>query len=279
MIRDVFLPLLGSNADGAALDSAVALAVTHGAHVTVLVTALHPLPLVADFAYVPLDTDRRLIEEAQATAAATVAHARARLAREVVSSEVHCTEVMMLWSEMTASLLARHSDISVLAQPGADLRGPRFALAFESLLMQSGRPVLVVPEGAPLKLPLRRVVLAWKPTPEATRALHDALPLLAETTEVDVLMIEPDVGEYRHGQQPGADIATHLSRHGLKVNVVAIPKQGQDAGANLLRYMQETDGDLLVMGGYGHSRWREWVLGGTTCAVLDGAKKPVLFSH
>lgn len=279
MIREIFVPLLRFDSDAAAIDAALALAKTHDAHISALVTLEHPMPLVTEFGYVPVEASQRELDEASAAAEAQAARARAHLAREAVSSEVRLTEVMMLWSEETAALHARHADISVLGGPDPKQGSPRFALTFKSLLLNSGRPVLVVPMGASLPTPLRRVVLAWKPAPEATRALHDALPLLAGAGEIDVLMIDPQVAEGRHGEQPGADIARHLSRHGLTVNVVSMPKEGRSIGANLLRHVQEVDADLLVMGGYGHAHWREMILGGATRTVLDGMRKAVLFSH
>jgi nucleotide-binding universal stress UspA family protein len=267
-----------SDSDNTALAAAVVLAKTHDAHVSALVTLEHPMPLVTEFGYVPLEVNQRQLDEARAAAEAQAANARAWLVREGVPSEVRLTDAMLLWSEETAALQARYADLSVLGGPDP-VRATRFALTFKSLLLQSGRPVLMLPTGATLSLPPRRVVLAWKPTREASRALHDALPLLAKATEIDVLTIDPEVAEGRHGEQPGADIARHLARHDLSVRVVALPQQGRSDGENLLRHVSEVDADLLVMGGYGHARWREVMLGGTTHTVLGGARRPVLFSH
>lgn len=279
MIKEIFVPLLHAGSDSSALDAALALAKLHDAHISVLVTLEHPMPLVTEFGYVPLELTQQQFEEARASAEAQAKRARDYLAREAVSSEVRLTEVMLLWSEETAALQARHADISVIGGPDPGKDSPRFALTFKSLLLNSGRPVLLIPRGARLKVPLRRAVVAWKPTGEASRALHDALPLLANASEIDVLMVDPRVGEGQHGQQPGADIGVHLARHGLKVNVVSEPKAGLSVGANVLLHVQNVDADLLVMGGYGHARWREVVLGGATNSVLQGATRPVLFSH
>lgn len=279
MIRDIFVPLLRLASDESALDVAMAMALAHDAHISALVTLEHPMPMVTELGYVPLELSQQQLDAARAAADVQAAHARVRLAREAVSSEVRMTEVMLLWSEEAAALQARHADISVLGGPDPTQATPRFALTFKSLLMQSGRPVLVVPTGATLSVPPQKVVLAWRPTREATRALHDALPLLAKASEIDVLMIDPQTAPGRHGEEPGADIAKHLARHGLSVRVVALPRKGPSDGASLLRYVQEVGADLLVMGGYGHARWREAVLGGATHAVLEGARKPVLFAH
>ena len=113
----------------------------------------------------------------------------------------------------------------------------------------------------------------------ATRGRAYLGALLAASSQIDVLMIDPQVAEDRHGEQPGADIARHLARHGLAVNVVALPREGRNDGAAILRHVQDVGADLLVMGGYGHARWREVVLGGATRCILDGARTAVLFSH
>lgn len=279
MIREIFVPLLRSATDVAALDAAMVLARVHQAHVTALVTLEHPMPLVTEFGYVPVESTQSQLQESRVAAQALADRARAQLAHEDVSSDVRLTEVMLLWSEETAALQARHCDLSVIGGPDPDQDTPRFALTFKCLLMRSGRPLLVMPRDTLLVAPPRRVVLAWKPTREATRALHDALPLLDAASEVEVLMIDPQVAEGRYGESPGADIARHLLRHGLSVTVTAQPRQGRSDGAALLRHVEEVGADLLVMGGYGHARWREIVLGGATRGVLEGMRTPVLFSH
>jgi nucleotide-binding universal stress UspA family protein len=279
MIREIFVPLMRSVTDAAALDVAMALARAHQAHIISLVTLEHPMPLVTEFGYVPVESSQRQLEESRRAAQSLADRARAQLAHEDVSSEVRLTEVMLLWSEETAALQARHCDLSVIGGSDVDQDTPRFPLTFKSLLMRSGRPLLVVPRDARLAVPPRRVVLAWKPTREATRALHDALPLLDAASEIEVLMVDPHVAEGQHGESPGADIARHLSRHGLAVTVTALPRQGRSDGAAILRHVEEAGADLLVMGGYGHARWREIVLGGATRSVLEGMSTPVLFSH
>lgn len=279
MIREIFVPLLRNASDSAALDAAMALARAHKAHVTSLVTLEHPMPLVTEFGYVPIEASQRQLDGSRAAAEALAARTRTQLAHEDITSEVRITEAMLLWSEETAALHARHCDLSVMGGPDPQDPSPHFALNFKSLLMHSGRPVLVVPQGATVSAPARRVVIAWKPTAEAARAVHEALPLLASSSQIDVLMIDPQVDEGRHGEQPGANIARHLARHGLAVNVVALPREGRSDGAAILRHVQDVGADLLVMGGYGHARWREVVLGGATRCILDGARTAVLFSH
>lgn len=138
---------------------------------------------------------------------------------------------------------------------------------------------MVVPPHHPIELPIRHVVVAWKPSRESTRALHDALTLLAGATSIDVVTVDPEVSDEAHGEDPGVDIATHLARHDLQVNVVNLPRSGQTVATTLLRHAAATEAQLLVAGGYGHSRLREWVLGGTTRELLQAIHLPILFAH
>lgn len=279
MIREIFVPLLRTASDTAALDAAMVLARAHKAHVTSLVTLEHPMPLVTEFGYVPIEASQRQLDESRAAAEALAARTRSHLAHEDITSEVRITEVMLLWSEETAALHARHCDLSIMGGPDPQDPSPHFGLNFKTLLMHSGRPVLLVPQGVTISAPARRVVIAWKPTAEAARAVHEAIPLLSAGSQIDVLMIDPQVAEGGHGEQPGADIARHLARHGLRVNVVSLPREGRSDGVAILRHVQDVGADLLVMGGYGHTRWREVVLGGATRSILESARTAVLFSH
>jgi nucleotide-binding universal stress UspA family protein len=281
MIREIFVPLLGSTGDEAALDAALAIATAQEAHVTAMVTVQYPMPLVTDYGYVPLELDQRLLADARAEAATRAERARARLGPEAVACGVRGTEAVTLWCAETAAMHALHCDMSVIGRPGmGELAGsPRFDLTFRSLLLRSGRPVVVVPSQVALPIPAVRVVLAWKPTPQAARALHDALPLLAGAAEIDVLVVEPKVVDGGYGEQPGADIGRLLARHGVRVNVVQQPRAGLTTGECILRHVREIDAGLLIMGGYGHRHWRELVLGGATRTVVEGAPCAVLLSH
>jgi nucleotide-binding universal stress UspA family protein len=281
MVRELFVPLLRAPCDEAALDAAMAIAEAKEAHLTAMVALTHPLPLVSEMGMVVVEPLPGQLEAERAAVAAVAERARARLSRSAASSEVRTTECFALWSEEAAAVQALHCDLSILGRPRRESPNDfaAFSRMFRSLLLRSGRPVLVVPEGATLPAPARRVVLAWKPTPQASRALHDALPLLSRAAEVDVLVVDPQVTEAGYGEQPGADVAHLLARHGFKARVVERPREGMPTGATILRHVQEAGADLLLMGGYGHRHWRELVLGGATRDVVEGARTPVLLSH
>jgi nucleotide-binding universal stress UspA family protein len=279
MIQDLMLSITGTGGDDSALATAIALASTCDAQLSVVQPVDEPLPFVgplgtpADFNYVGLRAQLR--DEA----AASAERFRARLAHQAIAWDVRLNDVRLADPPRAMARQARYSDLVVVAapQPGAD-DGAIARAYFSALLFESGRPVLAVPHGHDAG-PLHRVVVAWKPTRESTRALHDALPLLAKATSIDVVVVDPEVGDAGHGEDPGVDIATHLARHDLRVEVRSVPRAGRTVAAALLAHAAEAGAQLLVAGGYGHSRLREWALGGTTRELLHALHLPVLFSH
>jgi nucleotide-binding universal stress UspA family protein len=126
---------------------------------------------------------------------------------------------------------------------------------------------------------VRRIVVAWNATRESIRAVADALPLLVKAEAVEVLVVDHQRRPEGHGQEPGADIARHLARHGAQVEVRRLSSGGKDVGRLLLSEAAAFRADLLVMGSYGHSHLREWMFGGVTRTVLYEAGLPVLMSR
>ncbi|MFM7611939.1 MAG: universal stress protein, partial [Alphaproteobacteria bacterium] len=149
----------------------------------------------------------------------------------------------------------------------------------ERVLFDSGRPVLAIPFAGNFKSIGKRVLVGWNASREATRALHDALPLIAKAENTTVFLANPKRGLGAHGEEPGADIARHLARHGLKVEVTKAVAEDVADSALLLNHASDMGADLLVMGAYGHSRLREFILGGVTRSLLREMTVPVLLSH
>ena len=142
----------------------------------------------------------------------------------------------------------------------------------------SGRPVLVVPYAGSFASVGRRALVSWDAGTSATRALTASIPLLRRAEIVEVAVFNADPQTDVHGEQPGADIALYLARHGLKVDVIR-QKTQVDIGNALLSLATDLGSDLVVMGGYGHSRFREILLGGVTRTVLESMTVPVLMAH
>ena len=182
--------------------------------------------------------------------------------------------------EADPALHARYTDLAILGQldpdrGDADIIRPRP----ERVTVTSGRPVLVVPYAGHFADVGRRVVIGWNATREAARAVNDAMPLLVSAELVTVLMIDPQAGPDGHGELPGADISLHLARHGVKAEIERTVSADIPVGEILLSRIADLGADLLVMGAYGHSRFRELLLGGATRAVLRSMTVPVLMSH
>ncbi|HTH17251.1 MAG TPA: universal stress protein [Magnetospirillum sp.] len=170
------------------------------------------------------------------------------------------------------ALHARYADLTVIGQSEPDEQAPGMA---EALTLEVGRPVLVVPYAGTFSAVGERVMVAWNASREATRAVHDALPLLRRARRTHVLTINPE----GHGDIPGADICLHLSRHGVKAECEAVSCDDLSAGQMLLSRAADMGADLIVMGAYGGSRLRRLVLGGATGHLLRHMTVPVLFSH
>ena len=122
-------------------------------------------------------------------------------------------------------------------------------------------------------------MLAWDAGREAARAVSDAMPFLERAEQVTVMAVNPSSGEGDHGEEPGADIALHLARHGVKAEVHQTESPDISVGDELLSRIADDGSDMLVMGAYGHTRLRELVLGGVTRSILEQMTVPVLMSH
>ena len=145
----------------------------------------------------------------------------------------------------------------------------------EQLVTESGRPILLVPKTGALSGSTKRVLVAWNGSRESARAVFDAIPLLAAAEQVLVTRLDTD----GKAEQPGADICAAIARHGVKCEALQPQRLVTGVGSALLSIAKEQSADLLVMGCYGHSRLREFILGGATRYVLDHMTLPVLMSH
>lgn len=174
---------------------------------------------------------------------------------------------------------ARYADLVVLGQhdPQSPDQNAGAGLA-EYVLLNCARPLLIVPHAGHFERVGARPLVAWDGGAAATRALHHALPLLRRAELATLALLNPSRLRGVHGQEPGADIALHLARHGVALEVLQRDTD-IDIGNALLSMAAERDADLLVMGGYGHARFREVLLGGATRTILNTMTVPVLMSH
>lgn len=280
--KDLLVHLDGTAQARHRLDFAAALAATHEAHLT----GLYILDLVPAFGALAHTYPGRIdqlktyatIREAELNKAKEVeALFRDLLRRGDMDGEWRFIE--SLPSE-TVALHARYADLTIVGQ--IDPQNPPAVNSMripEEVLLSSGRPVLVIPYIARYKATGENVIVAWKPTREAARALADALPLLVHAAKVTVLTVNPERGVDSEPGIPAADIALHLARHGVWVEAATTVANDIAVGDVLLNAVADSGADLLVMGGYGHSRAREFALGGVTRQILQQMTVPVLMAH
>lgn len=225
------------------------------------------------------DIELRTIETMEAERRAN-AEARASEAEQAFRTAAERAELTSEWQVgeddfvRTAVQLARSADIAVLGQHDPDRRAGIPHLA-ESMLLGSGGPVLVVPYAGRFEYVGRTVLVAWNGTRESARAVNDALPILENADKVVVFSVNPPDGP----AWPGTDVARHLARHGAPAETSSSVSNDLDAGNAILSRAADFGSDLIVMGGYGHSRQRELILGGVTRTILQNMTVPVLFSH
>lgn len=173
---------------------------------------------------------------------------------------------------------ARFSDLVVLPKPYGEERGSELEPVIEGALFEAQTPVLVMPQKAEAKGAPKRIVIAWNEGAEALRAVRAALPLLKTAERVSVVVVDPPV----HGpnrSDPGGPLSQFLARHGIKVEIEVLAKSLPRVSDVLLRHAMDSSADMLVMGAYGHSRFREAILGGATRDMLEQATLPVLMAH
>jgi nucleotide-binding universal stress UspA family protein len=283
-LRDLVVLLDGSARDETKLAVAVELARGNDAHLTGLCPLELLLPADMSFAlggYPDLwalpEFAKQIESQAKAKAAVIEASFRERVRREDITGE---------WVLETGALIpaisrrAHATDLIVVGQ--TDPENPLPAVGrtlIEDVLMTAGRPLLIIPYAGRFTTVGTNALVGWTPTRESARAVHDALPVLAKGAKMLVLTVESTKGGELE-VLPTADIAEHLSRHALDVSAArTVVSDGLSPADALLDYASDMQADLLIVGGYGHSRTREMIMGGVTRDLLRHMTVPVLMSH
>lgn len=279
-LRDILVHLDATGPWRTRLGLAADLARRHEAHLTGLFVVDIPLPIIgagdAGSGAALAELMDRMREDALAAAATVEAEFRDRLRRDGLAGEWRLAEGA---APALVTLNARYADLAVLGQEDPDGDQPGAEAIVEAVLFSSGRPVLVIPYAGRFETLGQRVLIGWNASRESARAVHDALPLIAAAETATVLAVNPRQGLSGHGEEPGADIARHLARHGVRVQVEHTVAGELGEGDVLLNRAAELPADLLVVGAYGHSRLRELVLGGVTRTLLRMMTVPVLMTH
>jgi len=259
----------------ARIQVAINLARQHDAHLV----ALHVLAPFEPPGYVLAEMGPAIIESQQRVAAHEIARSEGEFNKLVSAAGLRNVEWRTAMDDPVdaMTLHARYADLVVIGQADA-ADGSHVTADFPArLVLAAGRPVLIMPSVGSFSTVGKRILVAWHPSREATRAVTDAIPMLRLADTVHVMAVNPKAGE--HGTVAGADIALYLARHGVRVEVKSDHGAEIDVGNELLSRAADVDADLIVMGGYGHSRLTEWVLGGATRTILESMTAPVLMAH
>lgn len=275
--KDILATVFSLEGDEAALMTAAALAEQFGARAAALIVAVH---VGSGFAQETAPLSEVLADIAKGT------HSAAAMERERIvswlSNSRHAFEIRDLTVEGAVNkdeivAQARMADVVVMARAKSQQRARRLLL--EHVLFQSGRPVLLVPEAPAVARRFERVMIAWNAKAQAMRAVTEAMPLLQAAREVKVVTVDALPSASGHGEAPGRDLASHLARRDVRVEVRNVDGMGRGDGRALLDEAVNTNADLMVLGAYGRPRAQELLFGGVTHDLLADAPLPLFLAH
>ena len=275
MIKDIVVNL-GLGTHDAAGEYAISVAEGFEAHVLGIAVSYEPVIPGTVMGGVPpeiIDGQRR---ESESKARSAVSRFEQAVRRAGLSAETRILNASVSGAADQIGRIGRRFDLIVVGQPSRKGSAPD-QIVDEGVLFESGRPVIFVPYIQKTGMTLRRVMICWDGSRAAARAVADALPFLQKAKQVEVVIVSEKPA--KADEVPGADLGQHLARHGLTVDIKHITSPDIDVPSTLLSHVADSDADMLVMGGYGHSRLREFVLGGVTRGLLESMTVPVLMSH
>lgn len=275
MIKDIVVNL-GLGEHDPAGDYAISIADAYESHLVGVAFSYEPIIPGTVMGGIPPEFIESQRAESDKRAQTAVSRFEQAAKRAGISFETRIISASISGAADQLGRLGRRFDLVVVGQPEREKSVPD-EVVDEGVLFESGRPVIFVPFIQKAGLKLDRVMVCWDGSRAATRAIADALPLLRKAKQVEVVIVAN--GRAKSDEIPGIDLGQHLARHGLKVEVKRITSPDIDVGSTILSYAADTSADFLVMGGYGHSRFREFVLGGVTRGLLESMTVPVLMSH
>lgn len=246
------------------------------AHLSALIVGFAPQPTGRYATLAPAWLEQR--ERNLQALGETAKKARDKLSTREISFEVDSIYAEVAGATYDIGERALYSDL-ILMGPGAFEDDDLKKQIIGGGLFQSGRPVLLIPPECTPTLKPKTVLLAWDSRAQSAHAAREALQLMANADSVHVTMVDPTATLRTSGDEPGADVAAYLARHGIDLTVDALPSEGRTVVQVLQRHAVDIAADMIVMGAYGHSRLRELVFGGVTRSILDEARLPVLMAR
>lgn len=260
------------------LDAAIDMARREDAHLEVFCLGVDHSQTGYYYAGASAYVFQESIDKAMAAAESLEAAIRARLEREDIRWSVESAVAQVGGLTTLIGMRARFSDLVVLTRPYSENATPDAEAVTEAALFEGGAPVLIVPRG---KLPAefgRKIMIAWNQSEEAMAAVHRAMPLLIAADSVEVTVIDPSP----HGPErsdPGGALCQMLARHGVNASIAVLARTLPQTSEIIAHRATEIGANLIVMGAYSHSRFREAILGGTTRNMLGKTNVPVLMAR
>jgi nucleotide-binding universal stress UspA family protein len=281
-IRDVMVHLDGTSEDEVRIAHGEAIAAVFDAHLTGIYTNLLPdLRLIGTpeaggasiAAFVAVE------DESRRHSAETFRCLTERFSRLSVSNELRPIDAAPGSMADLVAAEARWSDVFVATCPYRDNGSLQWDEVLETVLFEGGHSVYFIPPGLKPRPKWNRALVAWTDTREAARGVAEGIPFLRRASDVEIIIVGAGDQEKKLRAYEAVDIAAHLDRHWIKVSVRPVDRDSRSVSDMLLEEIDGHSADLIVMGAYGHSRWREWIIGGTTRDTLVSCKVPVLMAH
>ena len=277
MIKDITLKLENDPARDRSLNYAISVAQACGAHVTGMAFcdpvgfAQYPIPSM------PASVLSNITAEKAREASAAIARFEEAAKSHKISFDHEVVMHRLPRSAGAFAVKARRSDLSIIQQ--TEKQDDDNEAMIEAVLFDSGRPVLIVPYIQTDPFKLDHVVCCWDGSFTAARAVNDARRLLKRAKKVEILIVANEKTEDSRHQASGEGIVAHLARHDINATLKTLQAPDVDVGNSILSYIADQGADIMVIGGYGHSRLREFVLGGVTRTILESMTAPVFMSH
>ncbi len=268
----------GRDESRAALDQAIRMVKVENGHLNVLCLGIDRIQPGLYYAGATPMVMGESIEMARQEAQEFEASATAILENSGVNWSCQAMVAQLNGLSHVVGMTARFNDLVVMARPYGGGSGEEAAMVLEAAMFQGHAPVLVCPPDAADQVPGKRVVIAWNQSAEAMAAIRAALPMIRDADAVDVAIIDPP----QHGEEqadPGFELSQMLARHGASVSVSVLARTVPRIAEVLQRHASDFNADLIVMGAYGHSRFRESIMGGATRDMLEDVSLPVLMAH
>lgn len=260
------------------MKNAIALCQSIDAHLAATVVAVDQSPYAGAYGEAAVTAWLEEREAAVANLARQVEMVKEMLKASGLSYDVTDLNTEFAWADEDIAQRALYSDLTLIGQEAAQ-QPDLCKRILDGALFQAPAPVLFNPTEKPATLGPRSILVAWDSRTEAARAVQLSLPILQSTAEVHVTLVDPVASSVRNGEEPGADIAAYLARHGVNVTVDVLASGGKAVDETLIQHATAIGAELIVMGAYSHSRLRERIFGGVTQSMLEKAKLPIFCGH